>query len=87
MSNVYSNILSGMMDAFDSVISNNLNVVLKLLTAVTIILMIPTLIASIYGMNVRLPFQNSPQAFLITIGISFVLSVMGIFVFIKRRWF
>lgn len=69
MSNVYSNILSGMMDAFASVISNNLNVVLKLLTAVTIILMIPTLIASIYGMNVRLPFQNSPQAFLITIGI------------------
>jgi len=87
MSNVYSNILSGMMDAFASVISNNLNVVLKLLTAVTIILMIPTLIASIYGMNVRLPFQNSPYAFLITVGISFVLSVMGIFVFIKRRWF
>lgn len=87
MSNVYSNILSGMMDAFASVISNNLNVVLKFLTAVTIILMIPTLIASIYGMNVRLPFQYSPQAFLITIGISFVLSVMGIFVFIKRKWF
>jgi magnesium transporter len=87
MSNVYSNILSGMMDAFASVISNNLNVVLKFLTAVTIILMIPTLIASMYGMNVRLPFQDFPQAFFITMGISFVLSIMGIFVFIKRKWF
>ena len=87
MSNVYSNILSGMMDAFASVISNNLNVVMKFLTAVTIILMIPTLIASIYGMNVELPFQHSPHAFLITLGISLTLSVMGALIFIKRKWF
>ncbi len=87
MSNVYSNILSGMMDAFASVISNNLNVVMKFLTAVTIILMIPTLVASIYGMNVKLPFQNSPYAFLITFGISFTLSLIGILIFIKRKWF
>ena len=87
MANVYSNILSGMMDAFASVISNNLNVVMKFLTAVTIILMIPTLIASIYGMNVKLPFQNFPHAFLITLGLSFVLSVIGVAVFIKRKWF
>jgi len=87
MSNVYSNILSGMMDAFASVISNNLNVVMKFLTAVTIILMIPTLIASIYGMNVKLPFQGSPHAFLITLGISLTLSVIGVLIFIKRKWF
>jgi len=74
MANVYSNILSGMMDAFASVISNKLNVVVKLLTAITIILMIPTLVVSIYGMNVKLPFQDNPHTFLITIGISFVLS-------------
>jgi magnesium transporter len=87
MSNVYSNILSGMMDAFASVISNNLNVVLKFLTAITIILMIPTFIASLFGMNMRLPFQDLPQAFLITIGISFTLTLISTIIFIKRKWF
>jgi len=87
MTNVYSNILSGMMDAFASVISNNLNVVLKFLTSVTIILMIPTLIASIYGMNVELPFQHSSSAFLITMVISFGFSIIGILIFRKRNWF
>ena len=87
MTNVYSNILSGMMDAFASVISNNLNVVLKFLTSVTIILMIPTLVASIYGMNVELPFQHSTQAFLITMIISFGFSIIGILIFRKRNWF
>ncbi|MFH1616187.1 MAG: magnesium transporter CorA family protein [Planctomycetota bacterium] len=87
MASIYSNILSGMMDAFASVISNNLNVVVKLLTAITIILMIPTLVASIYGMNVELPFQHSPHAFLITSCISLTLSVIGVMVFIKRKWF
>ena len=60
---------------------------MKFLTAVTIILMIPTLIASIYGMNVKLPFQGSPHAFLITLGISLTLSVIGVLIFIKRKWF
>lgn len=87
MSNVYSNILSGMMDAFASVISNNLNIVVKFLTAITIILMIPTLIASIYGMNIDLPLQNSPHSFLMVCGISLGLSVIGVLIFIKRRWF
>lgn len=87
MANIYSNILSGMMDAFASVISNNLNVVLKFLTSITIILMIPTLIASVYGMNVELPFQDSPQAFGITMVISLVFSIIGIFIFMKRKWF
>ena len=64
MTNIYSNILSGMMDAFASVISNNLNVVMKTLTTISIILMIPTLIASIYGMNVAIPFQHAHFAFL-----------------------
>ena len=87
MANIYSNILSGMMDAFASVISNNLNVVMKILTSITIILMIPTLTASIYGMNIELPFQHSPHAFFITIGISFAISLISIFIFIKKKWF
>ncbi len=85
--NIYSNILSGMMDAFASVISNNLNVVMKILTSITIILMIPTLVASVYGMNIKVPFQNSPHAFLIVMGISGLLSVAGVVVFINRKWF
>ncbi len=87
MANIYSNILSGMMDAFASVISNNLNVVMKILTSITIILMIPTLISSIYGMNIDLPFQHSSHAFYIVTGISFSLSLLGVCIFIKNKWF
>ena len=87
MATIYSNILSGMMDAFASVISNNVTVVMKFLTTVTIILMIPTLIASIYGMNVELPFQHSPHAFMITMVISIIFSVIGVFISIKSKWF
>ena len=87
MANIYSNILSGMMDAFASVINNNLTLVMKLLTSVTIILMIPTFVSSTFGMNVPLPFQNSPHAFLIVTGISLMLSLIGVAIFWKRRWF
>ena len=75
------------MDAFASVISNNLNVVMKLLTAITIILMLPTLVASIYGMNVELPFQHSPHAFLITTLISCSLAAMGVILFSRKKFF
>ncbi len=87
LANIYSNILSGMMDAFASIISNNLNVVMKFLTSITIILMLPTLVASLYGMNVELPFQHSPHAFLITLGVSLVLAVVGVGIFLKKKWF
>ena len=59
MSNIYSSILSGTMDAFASVISNNLNIVMKVLTSITILMAVPTMIASFYGMNVsNLPVAN-----------------------------
>jgi len=87
MANIYSSILSDMMDAFASVISNNLNVVMKLLTTVTIILMIPTLVASIYGMNVELPYQHTPYAFLVTVIISLALSAIGIIIFWRKEFF
>jgi magnesium transporter len=83
---IHSNILSGMMDAFASVISNNLNIVMKLLTGITIMLMIPTLIASIYGMNIKLPFQHSPHAFEFTLGTSALLTLTGILFFFKKHW-
>ena len=87
MANIYSDILSGMMDAFASVISNNMNVVMKQLTSITILLMIPTLIASFYGMNIPNYFESSKWGFGIVIVLSVVLSGMGLFFFRKKRWF
>jgi len=87
LAEIHSNILSGMMDAFASVISNNLNVVMKFLTSVTIILALPTLVASVYGMNVELPFQHSPHAFLITMVIAFGLSISTVVLFLKKKYF
>jgi magnesium transporter len=87
MVGVANDILSQMMDAFASIISNNLNVVMKLLTSITIVLMLPTLIASLYGMNVGLPLQDSPYAFLITLVVSFGLASAVVLVFLKKDWF
>ncbi len=87
MANIYTNILSGTMDAFASVISNNLNMVMKFLTSVTIILMLPTLVASIYGMNVALPLQSSGNAFVYTVLVSVFFSLMGVFFLFRKGWF
>lgn len=84
---IYSQIVSHISSGFSSVISNNLNETVKLLTSITIILMIPTLIASIYGMNVELPFQHSPQAFTIVMVFSVFLSLLGIVVFFRKKLF
>jgi len=87
MSNIYSDIQSGMMDAFASVVSNNLNVVMKQLTSITIILMIPTLIASIYGMNVPNFMENNHYAFLIILSMSVAFATLGILFFRKKKFF
>jgi len=87
MSDVYSNILNGTMDAFASIISNNLNNIMKRLTAITIVLMVPTLVASFYGMNVNLPFDKSPFAFAFLLVVSLVLSFLIVFIFNRRKWF
>lgn len=87
MANIYSNILSGTMDAFASIISNNLNIVMKFLAIVTIILALPTMVASFFGMNVPVPFQNSPHGFAFAVVISAVLSVAGIYYLAKKDIF
>lgn len=85
MANIYSNILSGTMDAFASVISNNLNIVMKFLASITIVMSIPTMIASFFGMNVKLPLMNSPYAFLIIFIMSFAVSgLLGLIMFKKN---
>lgn len=87
MSQIYSDIQSGMMDAFASVISNNLNVVMKQLASISIILMIPTLIASLYGMNVPNHLEGNTWAFAIVIAISFFAALVGIIIFRKKDLF
>ena len=85
MSNVYTNILSGTMDAYSSIISNNLNVVIQRLTLITIVLTVPTLVASLYGMNVPLPGSTSRWAFAAVIGASVVLSGVMVWYFQRKR--
>ena len=80
----YTNILSSSLDAFASIISNNQNEVLKRLTTLTIFLSIPVLIASIYGMNVPLPFQHSPYAFWIPVMICFFILGFALFNYVRR---
>lgn len=74
MCNIYRDILSGTMDAYASVISNNVNIVMKLLTVITMIISIPTLIASLWGMNVGVPFGDTAGGFWIVLGISVVIT-------------
>ena len=76
MAQIYSNILNGTMDAYASIISNNLNGVMKFLTSITIILAVPTMISSFWGMNVQIPFQNNPFGFVIMIFVSVVLTLL-----------
>lgn len=88
MANIYSGILSIKMDAFASIISNNLNIVMKLLTSITILMAIPTMFSSFYGMNViNIPFAQSPYGFWIIIGISIVTAGIVGFVLAKKNLF
>ncbi len=84
--NIYSDILSGMMDAYASIISNNLNIVMKVLAIVTIIMEVPAVITSFYGMNVLLPFQKNPHAYFYVIMWSIISVVLLLWWFRKNRW-
>ena len=88
MAKIYSDILSGTMDAFASVISNNLNVVMKFLPTVTIVLSIPTMIASFYGMNFQhIPLGDNPYGFYIVTAITLIVTVVLVFFFKKKNLF
>lgn len=86
MCNIYRDILSGTMDAFASVISNNLNIVMKVLASVTIVLTIPSIIFGLWGSNVPVPFANSPFGFPIIIGIAAIISVAALILMIRKKW-
>ncbi len=90
MGNIYSGVVSGTRDAFASIISNNLNVVMKFLATVTIVLSIPTMIASFYGMNVNLegmPFAQHENGFVIVIGMAVIASLIVTIIFAKKKMF
>ena len=87
MANVHSNILASTTEVFASVVSNNLNQFIQQLTIVTIILMVPTLIASFYGMNVKVPLENSNIAFYLIIFISFLFVLLLIWFFRRKKLF
>lgn len=87
MTNIYSDILTGTMDAYASVISNNMNDIMKKMTSISIILMIPTVIASFYGMNVPNSLQENSFGLPIIIAVSILFSSLGVFLFMKRKWF
>jgi magnesium transporter len=86
MTNIASNILSGMMDAFASIISNNLNTVMKFLASITIVVSLPTIIFSYYGMNVNLPFGEHPLAFVLTLAAAILISAGVVIIFVRRDW-
>lgn len=85
--NIYSDILTGTMDAFASIISNNVNTIMKRMTSISIILMVPTLIASFYGMNVPVYGENMPHGFALIVFLSIMLSATAFFIFRKIKWF
>ncbi len=85
MCTIYRDILSGTMDAFASVISNNLNIVMKLLASITIIIAVPTLFASLWGMNVDVPFINMQGGFWAVLGISTVVTGFSTWILWKKK--
>ena len=87
MATIYRDIMSGTMDAFASVISNNQNIVMKFLAAITIILTIPTIIASLWGMNVGVPFGNTIWGFWVVVGIIVAITVPVLIIMIKKKMF
>jgi magnesium transporter len=83
---IYSNILAGLMDARVSVVSNNLNVLMKTLNIITIAIMVPTFVVSAFSMNVHIPLEDHPFAFIIIMGLA-LLSVLTFLAFWRyRRW-
>lgn len=85
--NIYSDILTGTMDAFASIISNNVNTIMKRMTSLSIVLMVPTLIASFYGMNVVTGLENTPLAFIHIVLLSVGISASAFIIFRKIKWF
>lgn len=84
---IYKNIITDTTDLFNSLTNNNLSKIMKLLTSITIVIAIPTMVAGIYGMNVPLPFDKRPHAFLVVMGIIGLFSLIGVLMLWKNDMF
>jgi magnesium transporter len=82
---IYSDILESTMDTYSSIINNNMNTVMRTLTSVSIMMMFPTLIASLFGMNLINGMENSPIGFVIAIILSVAISVVSLLIFRHKR--
>jgi magnesium transporter len=87
MADIYTNILGGTMDAFASIISNNLNIVMKFLAIITIVMAVPTIVTSFFGMNVPLPYQNNSFAYLAIILLMIFLMAGGALFITKKKMY
>ena len=87
MSNIYRDILNGTMDAYASIISNNLNIVMKTLTILTLMVDVPAMIAALWGMNTGVPFEGKQWGFWIVVGINVIICVVMLIVLIKKKMF
>lgn len=85
MADIFNSDLDALMDAFGSVLSNNVNQIMKILTSLTLIIAIPTMVAGIYGMNVKLPFAEQSWAFTLIVVISIITSVVTGIVFYRKN--
>lgn len=84
MAQIYSNILNQTMNAYSSIISNNLNGVMKFLTSITIVLAIPTMVASFWGMNVPVPITDLENSFWIILVLSLVVTIF-VAIWLKKK--
>ncbi len=73
-------------EAYSAILANDLNKVIKLLTSLTIILTVPMIVSSVYGMNIALPFYHDPYAFFYVLGIIAIMSFLLVRLFVKRKW-
>ena len=87
MVDMHRSILEGMMDGFASIINNNVNLVMKFLAAITIVLSIPTMLASFWGMNVAVPAANMQYGFWIVLSLSVLATLIVIIYFRKKGMF
>lgn len=87
MCSIYRDILSGMMDAYASIISNNLSIVMKFLAAVTIVISLPTLVTSAWGMNLDVPWEGNPWGFVIVMGIALAITISAVIWLWRKKMF
>ncbi|MGX6591773.1 magnesium transporter [Cetobacterium ceti] len=88
MANIYYSILGGTRDAFSSVISNNMNEVMKKLTSITIVFAIPTIVSGLWGMNVAgIPFAHNPYGFLIVLIMAILFGILLAWILFRKEMF